>query len=437
MNLKTRVGLLAGAAALTLTGVSSADTATGQNNDELAQRLAAAEAKIAAMEAAQNQTWLTEQRATEIRGLVQDVLADADTRASLLQAGMTSGYDNGFVLGSSDANWLLRTNFLMQQRFNFNWQDDGPGIDTTRYGFENTRSKFIMSGNVVNPTWYYLVDINVGSGTGQTGTLNAYLGHDYGNGWKIQMGSMKLPFTREALVDDQFQLAVERTNIDSIFGGGYVDGLMVRYAGESLQFMGTFSDGFGTGQTPWQTLDTEFAITARGEYKFSGTWDQFKDFSNTKADESGVLLGAAIHFQNGENGTPATETDFVAFTADASLEFGGANLFGSVAFVDTETGTVDVSPFAIVLQGGFFITDNWELFGRLEWADFDVVGAEDLSIFTVGATRYFSGQNAKWTTDVGFGLEEVEVADPITAWRVDAPGQDGQIVLRTQLQILF
>ena len=78
MSLKTRVGLLAGATALTLTGVSVAGPAS---NDDVAQRLAAAEAKIAAMEAANNQNWLTEQRAAEIKGLVQDVLADADTRS--------------------------------------------------------------------------------------------------------------------------------------------------------------------------------------------------------------------------------------------------------------------------------------------------------------------------------------------------------------------
>jgi len=34
--------------------------------------------------------WLTEQRADEIRNLVSDVLADADTRSSLLQDGMTT-----------------------------------------------------------------------------------------------------------------------------------------------------------------------------------------------------------------------------------------------------------------------------------------------------------------------------------------------------------
>ena len=153
MSSTTRVGLLAGATALTLTSVSIGAPATG--NDDMAQRLAAAEAKIAAMEAAQNQNWLTEQRADEIKGLV-----DADTRASLLQSGATSGYDNGFILSSTDGNWLLRLNFLMQQRFIWNHIDnDDIGFideseDADRYGFENTRSTLRLSGHVVNPSWF-------------------------------------------------------------------------------------------------------------------------------------------------------------------------------------------------------------------------------------------------------------------------------------------
>ncbi|MHC4130325.1 MAG: hypothetical protein ACYSUA_19635, partial [Planctomycetota bacterium] len=49
--------------------------------------------------------WLTEQRADEIRNLVSDVLADADTRSSLLQDGMTAGWDEHFFLASPDGRF--------------------------------------------------------------------------------------------------------------------------------------------------------------------------------------------------------------------------------------------------------------------------------------------------------------------------------------------
>ena len=444
MFFTTRVGLLAGATALTLTGVSYGGPATEGTNDDLAKRLAAAEAKIAAMEAGQNQTWLTEQRATEIRGLVQDVLADADTRASLLQAGGTAGYDHGFVISDPGNNWLLRTNFLMQQRFIYDFRDDSgaPGtIDTNRSGFENTRSKFILSGHVVNPDWYYLVDTNLGSnGEGREGKLNGYLGHNYGNGWKVQMGTMKLPILREELVDSQYQLAVERSNLNYIYTGGYADGIMAIDSCDQWQFMVMYSDGINTGNTVWNAYDTEYAMTGRFEWKASGTWDQFKDFTSAPGDPNGILLGGAIHYQDGEYGTPATETQVTILTGDISVEMGRFNAYGAVIWNDINSnapGTSSFNPIGFLVQGGFYLNNRWELFGRYEWSDFDVSGADDLSILTGGVNYYFAGQNAKWTTDIAYSFQSLAFPASITGFQPDVAGNDGQVVIRTQWQILF
>ena len=168
MILIKRVGLLTGALALTLTGGSLADTNPEATSQEMRTRITELESRLAAVEATEDQDWLTEQRADEIKSLVQDVLADADTRASLLSQGMTAGYDDGAVIASADGNWLLRTNLHMQVRFIYNNRqgDPPPGGDNDRWGFENTRTKFIMSGNVVSPEWFYRVAINVGNNDG-------------------------------------------------------------------------------------------------------------------------------------------------------------------------------------------------------------------------------------------------------------------------------
>lgn len=458
MSLNTRVGLLAGATALTLTGVSVGGPAT--SDVDMAQRLAAAEAKIAELEAAKNQDWLTEQRAAEIRGLVQDVLADADARASLLQAGATAGYDNGFVLGDTSGNWLLRTNFLMQQRFIYNNQDtdEGSETDENRWGFENTRSKFILSGHVVNPSWYYLVSINVASpsaanfGDSRSGVGNAYLGYDYGNGWKTQVGSMKAPLLREELVEAQYQLAVERTNVNYLFTTGYTDGLMTQYQGDQFAVYLMASDGARRSQSGWSALDTEYAFSGRAEFLASGTWDQFKDFTSPQGGETGVLLGAAGHYERGEFGEDAVfddtfgdEYEILLLTGDVSAEFGGFNLYGALVWADiSDPDTLDSNPWGFVIQGGFYLNDTWELFGRYEFADIDDLGGaeDDINIITVGVNKYFAGHNAKWTTDVGFSLDSLETgfvtnSATITGFRPDEDENDGQFCVRTQLQILF
>jgi hypothetical protein len=498
MSFTTRVSLLAGTAALSLTGVSQAA------GDDMAQRLAAAEAKIAAMEAASNQNWLTEQRANEIKGLVQDVLADADTRASLLQSGATAGYDKGFIVGSTDGNWLLRINFLMQQRFYWNHASDDtvltPGVipDTNVYGFENTNSVLMLSGHVVNPSWFYRVDVNFGSpgdygfdparssnnppgagfASGGPHTLNAYIGHDCGNGWKAMVGTMKLPLLREELVEDQYQLTVERSNLNYFFTGGYSDGVQIAYEGDKFHVMGMFSDGARMGQTSFYggpaattapLFHSAYALTGRFEWLAQGTWGQFADFTNANGGENGILVGGAVHYQKDESGLafvgPGTQKTLI-LTGDVSAEFGQFNLYGAVVWSDISDAfgvvgppSVDTNPWGFIVQGGWHFNDSWELFARYEWLDYDtptgvlaVSGSspENLSIITVGVNKYFAGHNAKWTTDIAWSTNSLDLTSAgiapagfnmspaaVTGFRPDDGNEDGQFVFRSQLQILF
>jgi hypothetical protein len=457
-----RVGLLAGAAALTLTGGSFADTDLEAQNEELRARITDLESRLATVEAQENESWLTEQRASEVRSLVQDVLADADTRSSLLAQGMTAGYDNGAVIASADGNWLLRTNLHMQQRFVLGVRDDGDtDIDEDRWSFENTRTKFILSGNVVSPEWFYVVDINVGTaevfdddvGSLSSGILdredvgNAYLGYDFGNGWKLQGGSMKAPLLREDLVDARYQLAVERSFVNYLYTGGYVDGIMLDYMGDQFHVAASYNDGADTGQTLWTTPDNDFAFTVRGEWLAMGTWEQFTDFTSPQGEETGLMIGGAIHYQTGEDDTVFEDLDILVLTGDVSWEFGGGNVFAALIYSDFDTpgGISDFSPLAIVIHGGYYLAETWEIFGRYEWSDFDISGADDINIFTIGFNKYFAEHNAKATVDLGVAFDPIlggatvgdEFASPITGWRQDAGDEDGQVILRGQMQIVF
>ena len=98
---------LLGVASLTLT---SAGFAGSDMNADLQTRLEAAEARIAELSADQNQNWLNDERSDAVRSLVQDVLADADTRASLQGATGGAGYDGGFTIASGDGNWSMTIN---------------------------------------------------------------------------------------------------------------------------------------------------------------------------------------------------------------------------------------------------------------------------------------------------------------------------------------
>ena len=96
----------------------------------------------------QDKTWLNQQRADQVRDLVHDVLADADTRSSLQGSGVTAGYDGGAFLQSADGNWKLKINGQVQARWLYNRAD---GQDS-EHGFEQRRTKAIFSGHVADPS---------------------------------------------------------------------------------------------------------------------------------------------------------------------------------------------------------------------------------------------------------------------------------------------
>jgi hypothetical protein len=97
------------------------------------------------------------------------------------------------------------------------------------------------------------------------------------------------------------------------------------------------------------------------------------------------------------------------------------------------------------------LTDKWDLFGRYEWGDLDdnsspsaistSAGLSDISIVTLGTNYYFHKHAAKWTTDVGFGLDAVPTNRGTgVGWRPDAGAptpNDGQFVIRSQIQLLY
>jgi hypothetical protein len=453
---------------LTAAAAAAADesSSTDRSVAELKDLVRTMQGQIDELKAKNDQNWLTEKRAEEIKGLVHDVLADADTRASLLQSGAVAGYDKNFFLSSADGNWMLKIAGQMQVRFVYNNQDV-PGVDENRWGFENRRTKLRFFGHAVDPSWQYLVlgafdrdDSAIPSppsgdpaDAGNFVLDEAFITKDFGNGWKVRVGQFKPPFMREELVSSSRQLAVERSLVNEEFNQDRVQGIEAAWRGDRFSFAGAFSDGFypsalGSDNTPWQLEDTEYAFTARGELLLSGDWKAFDDFSGWRGGGNAFLLGAAVHYQVDEFGTSGpnpyngatTEVEALHFTADASAKFDGIGLYGAVVYrnLDMAAGT-DLDQYGFVIQGSIFLTDEWEAFARYEWGDADTAGVEDLSVITVGANRYWAKHNLKWQTDIGFGLNPVRSiwSTSSAGWRSDPAGEDGQLVLRSQIQLLF
>ncbi|MFO0874364.1 MAG: porin [Phycisphaerales bacterium] len=474
MSLTNRVGLLAGATTLALSGASFAET-PATTNDAAMKEIAALKAELDQIKAQQGNNWLTEQRASEIRSLVQDVLSDADSRASLQSSGMTAGWDKGFFLASPDGNFKLRINGQIQFRYVMNDRNPDennapPGADTDHWrdGFENRRTKLIFTGNVIDKTWTYKVQGNFSRGTSVGGTSvdnssgtftleDAWIQKDFDNGIYTRFGQYKAPWMREELVSSSRQLAVERSLLDQKYGQTYTQGISLGYQSDQFRAEAMYGDGIGKGansfwgpgsqNTAWQVPTTEWAATARAEYMIAGEWKQFDDFTSWNGEPFGLMVGAAINWQRAEYGLPAVIPQSVgqqlAATADISAEFGGANLYGAFLWansdVDSETNNGTANQFGFLVQGGVFvIPDKCELFARYEWADTDNATPENLSVLTGGVNWYFAKHASKITVDLGFTFDGFDnsFANSSAGW-LNNYGSKQEYVLRAQFQLLF
>lgn len=438
MSLSTRVAL-AGACALALPGASFADP-TGAQDQEA--RIAELEAQVAQL---RGDNWMTEERADEVRALVQDVLADADTRASLLQSGMTAGYDGGFMVGSSDGAFSLKINGQTQVRYVWNNQDDLAGNDSSQAGFEIRRAKLGFSGHVYDNTWKYNVRGAFSNGSGVFTLDNAYIAKDMGSGWMLRLGQFKGPVLREELVSSSRQLLVDRSLVNEKFNQGYMQGIEISRSYDQCRWAAMFSDGVGSANTTFVSDLVEFGLSFRTEFLINGNWDQFKDFSGWRGGEFGLMVGGAIHYQESESGTLANETELTLYTVDVSAEWDGANAFAAFIYSDTDPATNNENAWGFIVQGGFFLSDDWEIFARYEFGDQDDNNAaiDDLSLITFGVNKYWAKHGMKWTTDFGIGLDPISAywggtsAAGGVGWRADSGTQSDQFVIRSQLQMTF
>ncbi|MHC5003762.1 MAG: porin [Planctomycetota bacterium] len=428
------------------TSIGLADSDDSSDVRSLREEVAALRAELATVKRDQNENWMTEARAAQIRGLVADVLADADTRASLMQSGATAGHDGKFYLRSSDGNFLLNIGGQLQFRYVYNRQDVD-GLDSDRWGFEARRTKLKFSGHVLDPSWKYLVQGAFDRDGGAFELEDFEIEKDLGNGWSVRFGQFKAPFMREELTSSSRQLAGDRSLVNERFNQDRSQGVELAWESDQLRLAGMYSDGFNTDNTQAIDADTEWALTGRVEFLGAGTWKQFRDFTSWADDEFGWMIGAAFHYESQEYGSGlpgfdgmvgSAKEERLTFTIDGSVEFGGANLYA--AYVYNDLDKADLQQWGVVVQGGIFLVpDEWELFARYEYGDDDDVSPDDLSVITFGFNRYWAKHGLKWTTDFGYGLDAVSSAwdSSGAGWRDDPADEDGQIVIRSQFQLLF
>lgn len=403
----------------------------------------------------------------EIRALVADMLADAETRSSLLQSGGVAGHDGKFFLASPDGANRLNVSGQWQFRYTANFRDDDAG-DDFEPGFSNRRTKLRFDGHVFND-FYYRVQLAFDREGGGAFLEDAYVGYEFDNGLRMQAGQFKLPFLREELVSSAKQLTADRSYANELHNQGRSQGIQLTWAAENWRIMGAFSDGFNSANTDFNSaMEADWGLTARFEFLGGGNWAQFDDFTSPRGSEGlAWLIGAAVNWQGGFGGSDATGTVGVdsdagqafSWTIDGSLEGDGWNVFGAFigrhadadfnATIPGAVATSSVDEFAFVLQGGIYVTEDIEPFLRWDALLPDDVaggGSDDMfNVLTVGANWYLHGHAAKFTFDLQWFIDEPADSNFGSLGLPANTGigylgsgmEDSEFVLRAQFQLLF
>src|SRR5690606_6601358 len=269
---------LSGGAALALTATAFAADATqpadqaalAQQIQQLQAQLAQQQAEISQLRQGDSEAWLSERRREEVKGLVREVLADADTRASLLQEGMTAGYDKGFFLASADGNFRLRVGVESQIRYMFNSSEQDAGDDEDEFGFQIRQARLDFRGHAITPDFTYRVRLAANRANGGVDAQVVTLGYAFNDNWNITVGRFKPQFLREENVSGFQQLAAERSYLADYFTVDYSEGAELAYATDRFRASAAVHDGSYSANTDFNADRTDAAVSGRVEFLVAG-----------------------------------------------------------------------------------------------------------------------------------------------------------------------
>ncbi|MCH2160261.1 MAG: OprO/OprP family phosphate-selective porin [Phycisphaerales bacterium] len=411
-----RLGLTATLGTTLLAGSTLANTGSDDQTDTatleaMSARLAELEAnnqalqgRVNELEHADGQDWLTEQRAEQIRGVVSDVLADAESRVSLQDGGLTAGWDGGFFLASPDGRFRLDVGGMVQARYMYSemraaFEGAGQQINpanngqadnvTSRSGFDIPAARLEFSGHVFGATRFRLSgnfanhrDLSMktyGSrfpsnttelnGGGHFQLLDAWIAHEFDENFSLRVGQFKLPFDRGWEVPVKYQLTGQRDAVSQHFGLGRSQGVELRWTTNQARVRVAVSDGAsdhlvyglylaGTdpANSPYDYQQGNWSASARGEWNIAGRWADYARMTSPPGEDFGAMIGVGFHAQQNKNfwnannyalqesGSDNGLNTWFGATADVTLNFGGASVVGAVYYHNIDSNTA-ASPY--------------------------------------------------------------------------------------------
>jgi len=408
-----RPGQLAAAlAAAAMAGVAVAQDAVATGGvldqpapsvDDLMKRLESLEdrnreleARVTDLSRQQGEEWLGEQRASQIRDIVRDVLADSEQRSSLRDGGMTAGWNDGFFMASADGRFRMNIGGFVQSRFiwssihvgSYNVIDPQQQYvfdrEVNRYGFDIPDMQLWADGHVFSRDFQYMVkarfyqqittDVNKGANGAAVGgaadfqdfeLMDAWIRINLDDNWSFRAGQFRSPFSRGFLVLEQYQMTASRSVVDFHYALGYTQGIEAEYMNDEFRMRSSLNSGapdtllgdtnavygaqafviypsgtYGGQNSPWWTQNANISFTGRVDWKPAGSWEQFRSYTSPAGETFAFLTGFGFHYQESQgyqpnDGTPGQanpNNQWISATLDAQANFGGASVYGALFY---------------------------------------------------------------------------------------------------------
>ncbi len=430
-----------------------ATPAAGQDTDAMRAEVQTLRQEVAELRAQLHHTqpanWMDERRAEETRALIEDVLRDAQARASLLQDSSTAGHNGKFFLASEDGDFRLNITGQFQFRWLLDTQDGR--ADETESGFQLRRGKVHFTGTIGgDPNLEYRFTFAGGRSTGTVVVERAQVLVPLGDGLRLSMGKYKIPFLRQELLSSTRQVSVDRGIVTEFFTLDFSEQVELQIRRDRFRAYLSINDGGDEEFSNFGQDPVEIAGTARIDLLLAGNWRQARDNFAWSGEDFAAFLGAAIHGQLGDGvnagapnlGSPAT-SDYLSWTLDASIESNNLAAFGSITggHIDPDSGA-SRDLYGLLIQIAYTIDDTVAPFARYEWIDDDLV--EELQAVTVGINWFINEHRAKLTADAIYIFEGGAITNPHgnTAFGSGigisgfTPGED-LLAVRVQFQLLF
>ncbi len=399
------------------------------------------------------------------RAQAAEAAADALTRASHRDADGLGGYRDGFFLSDAAGDNSLHLGGFAQVRYLASVRRvEAPLVSEQRLtsGFQVQNVIVRAFGSIGSPDLRYRVEAGFGS-DGQVEVEEAILGWENEEGWEVEFGQLRPHLSREHYLEPECGLAVERSQTGRYFSPHLPQGIEASRTSQTVRFFAGLTDGLGgpggagSGNTPFDSPDeADVALHARVEWMFAGSdWKRFDQHSSWRSTPSYAgLLGAAVAWQTfggtGATPSPAPKGSEVRATIDASVQGTGWN--ATIALLANHLdpdGSSARDDLGLLVQGGYFVSDQVEVFARYDALRLDSdsmrvpAASRTLNFATVGLNWFpiRDSRAVRFTADAVCAFNRTDaLLDPTagdTTTALLGSSKPGEVDLRFQWQMSF